>query len=102
MKEYRAQLKRYAPKANPDEPLNVYGWAVASTMVKALEEAGDDLDRQKIMDVVRNLDVEIPTLLPGIKVQTGEDDGYPIQSMQIMRFQGENWKLEGEVVSAKG
>jgi branched-chain amino acid transport system substrate-binding protein len=53
------------------------------------------------MDVVRNLDVENPLLLPGIKVKTGEGDGYPIQSMQIMRFQGENWKLEGEVVSAE-
>jgi branched-chain amino acid transport system substrate-binding protein len=101
MKEYREQLKRFAPKANPNEPFNVYGWAAASTMVKALEQAGEDLDRAKIMDAVRSLDVEIPTLLPGIKVRTGEGDGYPIQSMQIMRFQGENWKLEGEVVSAE-
>ena len=101
MKEYRAQLKRFAPRANPDEPFNVYGWAAASTMVHALEEAGEDLDRDKIMDAVRSLDVEIPILLPGIKVRTGEGDGYPIQSMQIMRFDGENWKLEGEVVSAE-
>jgi branched-chain amino acid transport system substrate-binding protein len=57
--------------------------------------------RQALMDSVRNLDVEIPTLLPGIDVKTsGEQDGYPIEAMQIQRFEGENWKLLGEVIQA--
>jgi branched-chain amino acid transport system substrate-binding protein len=100
MMEYKAQLKKFAPKLNPDEPFNVYGWAAASTMVKALEQAGPDLTRDKLMDAVRNMQAEIPLLLPGIQVKTGPDDGYPIQSNQIMRFQGENWKLEGQVINA--
>jgi hypothetical protein len=41
-----------------------------------------------------------PLLLPGIQVKTGSDDGYPIEAMQIQRFEGENWKLEGEVIQA--
>ena len=101
MTEYKTQLKKYAPRANPEEPFNAYGWAVADTMVKALNEAGEDLDRDKIMETVRSLDLEVPLLLPGIKVQTGEGDGYPIQSMQIMRFQGENWKLEGDLINSE-
>ena len=101
MTEYKTQLKKYAPRANPEEPFNAYGWAVADTMVKALNEAGEDLDRDKIMETVRNLDLEVPLLLPGIKIQTGEGDGYPIQSMQIMRFQGENWKLEGDLINSE-
>ena len=100
MKEFREQLKRFAPKANPDEPFNVYGWAAAQTMVAALEKAGPDLDREKIMEAARSLDEQIPMLLPGIRVKTGEGDGYPIQSVQIMRFQDENWKLEGEIYSS--
>jgi branched-chain amino acid transport system substrate-binding protein len=56
--------------------------------------------RQAFMDSVRSLDVEIPLLLPGITVKTGADDGYPIEAMQIQRFEGENWKLEGEVIQA--
>jgi branched-chain amino acid transport system substrate-binding protein len=48
------------------------------------------------------MDQEIGLLLPGIKIQTAEDDGYPIQGMQIMRFKGENWQLEGDVVSSEG
>jgi branched-chain amino acid transport system substrate-binding protein len=100
MKEYKAQLKKFAPKLNPDEPFNAYGWAAAATMVAALQQAGSDLTRDKLMDAIRNMDTEIGLLLPGIRIKTGEGDGYPIQSNQIMRFQDENWKLEGEVISA--
>jgi branched-chain amino acid transport system substrate-binding protein len=57
--------------------------------------------REALMDSARNLDVEIPILLPGIRVETkGNEDGYPIEAMQIMRFEGENWKLQGEVIQA--
>jgi branched-chain amino acid transport system substrate-binding protein len=99
MTEFKEQLKKFAPRLDPNEPFNVYGWASAATMVKALEQAGEDLDREKLMEAVRAMDTEIPLLLPGIKVKTGEGDGYPIQSMQIMRFEDENWKLQGEVLS---
>jgi branched-chain amino acid transport system substrate-binding protein len=54
MKEYKAQLKKFGPKLNPNEPFNAYGWAAAATMVKALEQAGADLDREKLMEAVRN------------------------------------------------
>jgi branched-chain amino acid transport system substrate-binding protein len=100
MKEYKTQLKKFNPKLNPNEPFNAYGWAAAATMVKALEQAGADLDRDKLLEAVRNMDTEIGLLLPGIRIKTGPDDGYPIQSNQIMRFKDENWQLEGEVIDA--
>lgn len=100
MKEYKDQLRRFESRADPDEPFNVYGWAAAETMVKALEQAGQDLDREKLLDAVRDMDTEIGLLLPGIRIKTGDGDGFPIQSNQIMRFEGENWKLEGEVIDA--
>ena len=53
------------------------------------------------LDSVRNMHEEIPILLPGIKVQMdGEGDTYPIEAMQIMRFEGENWKPQGDVIQA--
>jgi branched-chain amino acid transport system substrate-binding protein len=100
MKEYKTQLKKFGPKLNANEPFNAYGWAAAATMVAALQQAGNDLDRDKLMEAARNMDTEIGLLLPGIRVKTGEGDHYPIQSNQIMRFEGENWQLEGEVINA--
>jgi branched-chain amino acid transport system substrate-binding protein len=99
MQAYKTGLREHAPDANPNDPFNVYGWAVAQTMVKALEGM-EEPTRDALMESVRNLNTEIPMLLPGIRVETGPDDGYPIEAMQIMRFEGENWKLEGEVIQA--
>jgi branched-chain amino acid transport system substrate-binding protein len=100
MKEYKDALAKHEPRADPEDPFHVYGWAVASTMVEAL--AGmEEPTRDALMDSVRNLDTEIPILLPGIEVKTkGSEDGYPIEAMQIMRFEDENWKLQGEVIQA--
>jgi branched-chain amino acid transport system substrate-binding protein len=39
--------------------------------------------RESLMDSVRSLDVDIPMLLPGIRVETGNGEGYPIEAMQI-------------------
>ena len=100
MKEYKAALKKHSPKANPDDPFHVYGWGAAATMVEALKGMKEPT-REALMDSVRSLDLQLPILLPGIKVQTGEGDGYPIEAMQVMRFNGQRWVLEGDVVEAE-
>jgi len=97
MKDYKAQLKKYAPRLNPDEPFNAYGWAVAETMVKTLEKAGKDITRENVMDAARSLDEQIGLLLPGVKLKTSDSDGFPIESVQIQRFDGQNWKTAGDL-----
>jgi branched-chain amino acid transport system substrate-binding protein len=100
MVEYKEGMERFEPRADPEDPFHVYGWAVANTMVRALEGM-EEPTRAALMDSVRNMEEEIPILLPGIKVQMdGEGDTYPIEAMQIMRFEGENWKLQGDVIQA--
>jgi branched-chain amino acid transport system substrate-binding protein len=100
MTEYKDALERFEPRADPEDPFHVYGWAVANTMVEALKGM-EEPTREALMDSARSLDTEIPILLPGIEVKTnGTEDGYPIEAMQIMRFEGENWKLQGEVIQA--
>ena len=99
MKEFKQALAEHEPKANPEDPNCVFGWAAAQTMVEALKGM-EEPTRQALMDSVRGLDVKVPILLPGIEVKTSEDDGYPIEAMQIMRFEGENWVLQDEVIQA--
>ena len=38
-------------------------------------------------------------LLPGIKINTSATDFYPIEQMQMMRFNGERWQLFGPVLN---
>lgn len=97
MQAFKAGLKQYAPNADPNEPFNVYGWAAATTMAEALKQMKQPT-RSALMDVVRNLNLQVPLLLPGISVQTTPSDGYPIQDMQIMQFDGNNWQLQGNVI----
>ena len=100
MTEYKTNLAKYEPDADPNDPYNAYGWTAANTMVKALEQMGDPT-RAALMEAVRNLSLDIPMLLPGVKVQTsGNSDGFPIEAMQITQFKGETFQLQGNVIQA--
>ena len=69
-------------------------------MVEALRNMKEPT-REALTDSVRHMKVKLPILLPGIDVETsGTKDGYPIEALQIMKFEGENWKLEGDVIQA--
>jgi branched-chain amino acid transport system substrate-binding protein len=100
VKEYRGALKKYYPKSDPEDAFNMYGWTAATTMAKALEQMKEPT-RASLMEAVRNLDLEQGTLLPGNKVQTSADDGYPLEAMQITKFDGQNWRLQGKLIEAK-
>ena len=100
VKEYKDALKQFAPKSDPEDAFNMYGWTVATTMAKALEQMKEPT-RDSLMEAVRNLDLEQGTLLPGNKVQTTADDGYPLEAMQIIKFDGQDWKLPGDLIEAK-
>ena len=40
-------------------------------------------------------------LLAGIKINTSPTDFFPIEQMQLMRFNGESWELFGEIISGE-
>jgi branched-chain amino acid transport system substrate-binding protein len=43
-------------------------------------------------------DLALPMLLPGIKINTSASDYYPIEQMQMQRFNGERWENFGPVM----
>ncbi len=57
-----------------------------------------------MLDAARNLNkVELGLLLPGITLTTkGDADVYPIETLQLMRFDGENYQPLGGVSSFEG
>jgi branched-chain amino acid transport system substrate-binding protein len=100
VQDYFAFMKKYYPDGNPADSLNAYGYSVAQTLVQALKQCGDDLTRENLMRQAANLkDVELPMLLPGIRVNTSPTDFYPIEQVQLMRFDGKTWVLFGEILS---
>jgi hypothetical protein len=40
-------------------------------------------------------------LLPGIRINTGPNDYFPIEQMQLMKFNGTSWELFGEIITGE-
>jgi branched-chain amino acid transport system substrate-binding protein len=78
----------------------MYGYTVAQGLVQVLKQCGDNLTRENVMKQAANIkNLEIGSLLPGVKVNTGPEDFAPIAQLQLMKFKGEKWDLFGEVIS---
>jgi ABC-type branched-subunit amino acid transport system substrate-binding protein len=100
MKEWRAWMTKYMPDADPRDQNYVNSYNEAMTLVQALKQAGNDLSRQNIMKQAANIkDLQLPMMLPGIKVNTSPTDYYPIEEMQMMRWNGKQWVRFGELLS---
>ena len=94
-------MDQYNPKADKTDQFNVYAYNAAMTLVEVLKQCGDDLSRANVMHQAASLkDLELPMLLPGIAINTSPTDFYPIQSMQLAKFDGEKWVLFGNVIDA--
>jgi branched-chain amino acid transport system substrate-binding protein len=99
MHAWREWMEKYYPEGNVSDGFNTYGYAVAQTMVQVLKQCGDDLSRENVMRQAANLkNFEIPVLLPGIQINTSPTDFYPIEQVQLARFNGKRWVLFGEVL----
>ena len=98
--EWSAFMDKYFPDGDRASSFTVAGYTAAQAMVQALRQCGDDLRRENVMRQAANLkDLELPMLLPGIKINTSPNDYYPIEQMQMQRFNGTTWELFGPVLS---
>ena len=95
-------MDRYYPEGNKQDYLNSYAYGVAFVMTEVLKACGDDLSRENIMRQAASMrDLEVPMVLPGIRINTSPDDFYPVQQLKLMRFDGEKWALFGEVIAVE-
>jgi branched-chain amino acid transport system substrate-binding protein len=103
MKKFYAFLAKYAPDANKTDFFVVYGYGIAQTMAKVLQQCGDDLTRLNVMKQAASLTNFTPdVLLPGISINTSAADFAPIEQMRMIRLTGERWQLFGDVISGSG
>lgn len=100
MTEWRAFMKQYLPTADRNDIFYSYGYGAAYTLTQVLTQCGDDLSRDNVMRQATNLrDLEVPVLLPGIRINTSATNLHPIRSLQLQRWTGSTWQRFGEVLS---
>jgi branched-chain amino acid transport system substrate-binding protein len=99
--DWLAWMKKYYPEGDVTDAGNVFGYNVAQGLVQVLKQCGDDLSRENVMKQAANLNMELPMLLPGVKVSTGPTQFFPIREMQLAKFNGKIWELFGDVIKSE-
>ena len=102
IKEWLTFMAKYFPEGDKTSTFSVYGYLLAQTLVQVLMQCGDELTRENVMRQAANLhDFELGLLLPGIKINTNPNDYFPLEEMQMSRFNGEHGVLFGPVISGE-
>jgi branched-chain amino acid transport system substrate-binding protein len=100
MLEWRAFMGHYYRDGDPKDASNLYGYLAAQTMVQILKQCGNDLTRENVMRQAANLkDFKLPLLLPGMAINTGPNDFFPIEQAQLEKFTGTQYQLFGDLIS---
>lgn len=93
-------MKQYYPEGDVTDFYNVYAYATAQTLLQVLKQCGDELTRENLLRQAANLkNLELPILIPGIRISTGPHDHSPIEQMQLQRFDGKQWVLFGDIIT---
>jgi branched-chain amino acid transport system substrate-binding protein len=102
IKEWLTFMAKYFPEGDKTSTFSVYGYLLAQTLVQVLKQCGDELTRENVMRQAANLhDFELGLLLPGIKINTNPNDYFPLEEMQMSRFNGEHGVLFGPLISGE-
>jgi branched-chain amino acid transport system substrate-binding protein len=100
-KDWLGFMQKYYPDGNVADVFNVYGYSAAQTVAHVLKQCGNDLSRASVMKQAASIkNLELPMLLPGVKINTSPTDFYPIEQEQLAKFDGERWVLFGEIFDA--
>jgi branched-chain amino acid transport system substrate-binding protein len=88
---------------NPSDSFNLYGVAVAYTMVDVLKQAGNIMTRANVMSIASSqLNETNPFALPGVKVKTSSSDHFPIMQEEVITWNGTGWTLSGSLIDERG
>lgn len=89
---YLAFMKKYYSEADPTDPNALRGYDEAMALVQVLKQCGEDLTRENVMRQATDLKaLQLPMLLPGITVNTSPTNYFPINQVQLERFDGAHW-----------
>jgi len=101
-KEYKEFLKKYMPDEDINNSLVVYGYVSGQALEHVLRKSGDNLTRENLLKQATSLkDVQFKMLMPGITAGNSPADYFPINTMQMVRFNGKELEPVGEPVKLK-
>jgi branched-chain amino acid transport system substrate-binding protein len=99
MKQWHEFMRQYMPDADATDSNYLMGYNASMMLVQVLKQCGNDLSRENMMRQAANLkDLDLPALLPGIRINTSPTNYHPIRQLQLMRWDGRLWVRFGDVL----
>src|SRR5712672_3286737 len=98
VKGWREFMIKYVPDGDLHDTNYVNSYNSAMALEAVLIFFSDTATTENILKQAYAIkDLELPMLLPGIKVNTSPTDHVPVEQMQFMRFNGKSWERFGEL-----
>jgi ABC-type branched-subunit amino acid transport system substrate-binding protein len=102
VKEWTAFMDKYYPEGDKTNSSNVSAYTTARLLVQVLKQCGDNLTRENVMRQAASLkNIDLGMLLPGIAVNTSPTDYFPLEELQMRRFNGVGWENFGPIISGE-
>ncbi len=103
MKLYKTVIANCST-CNVNDGFNIYGVAVAWSMVDVLKQAGTNMTRANVVSIATSglNETSNPFLLPGVVVKTTSSDHFPITQEQVITWTGTGWSLQGSIIDERG
>lgn len=96
--KYRADMAKYAPRADASQSFALTGYGLAAAIVSALKET-KEVSSSGFLSAWDSLSkVEDPLLIKGAKL-TGESDGRLVHEYQLHEFNGTSWVPQDSIVN---
>src|ERR1019366_7014916 len=99
VKQYKAFVAKYLTPADATSNAAAYAYQSAALLVQVLKSCGDDLSRENILAKATHIEgLTLPLGLPGVAAHNSPDDYRLFHQFQLEQFDGENWKLFGDLI----
>lgn len=99
--EFVAFFNKYLPGADIADQNYVFGFQQGMILEQLLKQSGNDLSRENIAKQTKSFkNFALPTVLPGIMVNTSDASNQAYTQMQLQRWNGKNWEQFGEIMKA--
>ncbi len=96
----QSHFAKYLPGADIGDANYVYGTEQGQILEQVLKQCAGDYSRENIVKQARNIrGLSLPTLMPGITINTGPQNGMAYTQLQLQRWNG---KFLGPVRRSSG
>lgn len=92
-------MDKYYPDGRKDDLLNVVGYDNAMALAHILRQAGRNITREKVMQQASHLDLQLPMMVPGVRLTTSPTNYFTMQSLRLARYDGTMFRAFGDLVA---